>query len=70
MRPRFKFRNPSFRYRVLIVAAFFALPGALAGALVSLFFGRFAICMIVGAGIGAFTGAWLEAGADILHRDE
>ena len=70
MRPRFKFRNPPFMYRVIIVAAFFTLPGALAGALASLFVPRFPTCMIVGAAIGAFAGAWLEAGADILHRDE
>ena len=70
MRPRFKFRNPPFKYRVLIVAAFFGLPGALVGALASLFFGRFTICVVVGAAIGAFAGAWLEAGADILHRDD
>ena len=70
MRPRFKFRNPPFKYRVLFVAAFMALPGTLAGALASLLFGRFAICMGVGTLIGAIAGAWLEARADILHRDD
>ncbi len=70
MSPRFKFRNPPFKYRVLIVAAFLALPGTVAGAIASLFFGRFATCMIIGAAIGALTGTWLEAGADILHRDD
>ncbi len=70
MRPRFKFRNPPFKYRVLIVAAFLALPGTVAGALASLFFGRFAICVVIGAAIGAIAGAWLEAGADILHHDD
>ena len=57
MRPRFKFRNPPFKYRVLFVAVFMALPGTLAGAIASLFVGRCAVCMVVGALIGAIAGA-------------
>ncbi len=70
MKPRFKIRNPPFKVRVLVVAGFFTLPGTLAGILVSLWLGRFALCAIVGATIGALAGAALEAGEDILRRND
>ncbi len=70
MKPRFKFRNPPFKVRVLVVASFFALPGTLAGMLASLWLGRFVLCAIVGLTVGMLTGAALEAGEDILRRND
>jgi hypothetical protein len=63
MKCRFsRFRNPPFRWRVFLVAAVLAVPGALAGGMVSLFLGEFLVCSLAGALLSAIGGAVMEAG--------
>ncbi len=58
---RFNFRNPSFGWRVFLVAVVLAVPGALAGMMVSLLLGEFLICSLVGALAGAVLAVGMEA---------
>ena len=61
---RFNFHNPSLRWRVTIVAAVYSGVGALAGMLASLLLRNIVLCTVIGAGIGAYAGAALEAFTD------
>lgn len=70
MKPRFKFRNPPLAMRVVVVAGFFATLGALAGLIGCLIWGHVRLTLIVSVLFGAFAGAFLEAGADMIHRHD
>jgi hypothetical protein len=64
MSQRFDFRNPPFTCRVLLVAGALAMPGALAGAMVSLFVplpGGPLTGFAAGALAGAVLGTAMEA---------
>jgi hypothetical protein len=54
------FRNPRRWFRVLAAAFACAMPGILAGGIVSVFFGRPTVCFLLGLAIGALCGAWFE----------
>lgn len=56
-----RFRNPPLGWRIFLVAAFLAMPGFLAGGIVSRFLGGFLICSLAGALVGAILGAAMEA---------
>ena len=60
---RFDFRNPPPAWRVFLVAVVLAVPGALAGGMVSLYLGDFLTGSVVGGLAGAVFGAVLEAPA-------
>lgn len=54
-------RQPSFGWRVLIMAVLFAGLGVLAGLMAGLFLGEPVLCVIVAVTIGAVGGALFEA---------
>jgi len=56
----FNFRNPSRPWRIFFVACFFAAPGCLAGALLSLGLGRPVFLLLLGTMLGALSGALIE----------
>jgi hypothetical protein len=61
MARRFGWRNPTRRWRVLLVAGVLAVPGGLSGAMVSLFLGWPVACTVVGTLLGATLGGLMEA---------
>jgi hypothetical protein len=58
--PPRNWRNPGWLARTLITAAFFALPGILAGAIAGAVLGRFFLSLAIGAMLAACFGAWME----------
>ncbi len=64
------FRNPRLKWRIALVAGVLTLPGFVAGAMASLFFGNFALCtlagVVLGAGLGVAIENWPLFGS---HRD-
>lgn len=56
-----RFKNPSFQWRIILIAFMLAMPGALSGAMLSLYLGEFLICSMVGGLVGAIGGALIEA---------
>jgi hypothetical protein len=59
---RFRFRDPPFKWRVILVAAALATPGYLAGGMASLWLGDFDTCSAAGAMLGAVGGVGWNTG--------
>lgn len=60
MKRRFDLRNPPRWARRLAIAIFAIAPGALAGGMIALWMGHFAMCAVVGALVAAILGAACE----------
>ncbi len=65
----FSFRNPPPGWRVFLVAVVLAVPGALAGGMVSLYAGDFLTCSVLGALAGAVAGAVMEGRPPAASHD-
>jgi hypothetical protein len=63
MNGRFNFRCPSFCCRVLIVGLVYAVPGVLAGAVLSVWADHPLACLSLGGLAGLGAGMWLESDA-------
>jgi hypothetical protein len=58
-----QFRNPKRQWRLLAAACAYAMPGALAGGIISVFMGRPMVCDLIGLIVGGLCGAWFETHA-------